>query len=248
MANISPVTRLVVPALVWMMSLAATHAAVSTVITSPSVASCFVAHDCAEPCHLTESGLGCSLFCPPGSELCLVNAIGVTLPEDPTWNSAGQIGVYAGDTQAAVTVELSGERSAPGTFTLNLWVFSFYAPAPVQVDAALFRFSGDPGVFDGIEVSSLDELIGLGLVDPGDVLWSEMLLVADDGEFSRDFTVDVTGIPDEQIVLFSSSTSDLPLEVPALSNWGGLLLAALLSFLICLHSRSRSSHGSRADN
>lgn len=143
----------------------------STVITSPSVTSCTATHDCAEPCLLIESGQACSLFYPPGPELCLVNAIGVTLPEAPTWNSAGQVGVYAGDTQAAVTVELPASAAIPECSTVSRALASMSRSCCSLPTPAIFHTRSPP-----------------------------------------------------------------------LSKWGGLLLVALLSLLVYLHTRTRSSH------
>jgi hypothetical protein len=120
-------------------------------------------------------------------------------------------------------IEAQGVWTAPGTFTLT-GTQSQNHPA-VNNRVAVFRYSGDPAAFDGMSPWSVETLVELGLISEGDVLFAHDFDPSDGSAF--EFELDVGGIPQEEIVVFTSGRSllgyDVP-QVPATSFTGGLVL------------------------
>ena len=103
-------------------------------------------------------------------------------------------------------------------------------------DLAVFRYSGDPLAFEGLDIRSLSDLIDLGLIGPADVLRQETF---DEKVYGFSFDVEVSGLDPGEIVLFTSGVGigapDEP--VPAMSGVGSLglflvMLAAGTFFLL----------------
>jgi len=93
----------------------------------------------------------------------------------------------------------------------------------------VFRYSGAPEDLEGVQVESVDQLVAMGLIDAGDILFLETLpYPGGDYQFPFSFGVDVDGVPSDELVVFASETGVL--LVPAVSGLGlGLLTALLLA-------------------
>jgi hypothetical protein len=93
---------------------------------------------------------------------------------------------------------------------------------------SVLRYTGAPGGFDGVEAESPTDLVDLGLIVPGDILFTTTV---QSGPF--EFDVDVTGIPDSEIVVFSTGSGPVPELIP------GFTVLSSPSFQYCFaHSES----------
>ena len=155
------------------------------------------------------------------------------------WEVSGEGETILGDVGYWAAVTVDGVRMSADMFMVSgacAYADPQFAGPP---EVALFRFDGDPSVFDGTSVVSVSEFVTLGLIDASDVL-----LVHDcatQGQF--DLEVDVAGIPDEELVVFSGgrvvpgNVPDSP--VPAVSLLGTVVLALLLFGLGAFTLRGR---------
>ena len=85
-------------------------------------------------------------------------------------------------------------------------------------------------------------LVALGLIDAEDVLLSEVLAFPGpaDNSVPFSFTVDVSGVPSDEIVVFGSHSGSV-IDVPVLTEWGVVLLAlAILLAATWMLRRSQS--------
>ncbi len=223
-----------------------TEARDQTVFVSDDFASC--GNDLACPplpnCQSNDFNLigfcFADCFAGEGIPFCVGTAQGNATQD--SWHASGLFAAFiqpGGDTpDIQFDFQATGTRLSPeqldlsGSVTLHI---GFEIPFdPGQVEVSAFRFSGDPTVFDGVQVPSVFALVAQGLIEPEDVLFSQELeLPVPPGENTVpfNFTVDVSGVPSEEIVVFAShSGSSIP--VPAVTGWGlvllgiGMLLAA----------------------
>jgi hypothetical protein len=112
---------------------------------------------------------------------------------------------------------------------------------PIFATVAVFRYTGDPNQIDGLEVSSVAELIELGLITEDDVFFEETFPLLQ--SMTDTFVVDVADVPDTEIVTFQSMTQDTA-AVPAVSDRVALALAlAALAALTVFVRRRQSSAG-----
>jgi len=200
---------------------------------------CYVIEPCTGFCEdwVLALGEGCSKTC---------DVIG-ELPEVPC-GAGGQAEVssalawsISGEDESfdfspfKVSMTASGERIGPSTFLVD-GTSSIVGDAELEV--AVFRYTGDPSVFDGLDPTSVFDLVESGIIEARDVLLVETT-PALGGSFS--FEVDVTGLADEEIVLMttgagSHESSDVPATRP-LSAVGLALIVIALSTAIALKRR-----------
>jgi hypothetical protein len=120
---------------------------------------------------------------------------------------------------------LQAERVDADLFTVAGQV-STIGPDPGTVEVAVFQYSGDPNVFDGLEIDHVQELVDLGIISSDDILAVETFV----GEGTVDMQVQVTGLSDDEIVLFAAGDGRIPPAVPATTAIGTALL--LLTMLV----------------
>jgi len=130
-------------------------------------------------------------------------------------------------------LSLLGDRTTADTFAVEGDFGSGVLPPLGTAGVAVFRYSGDPTVFDGLEALSIYCLVNYGLIAPEDILYEATY--EGDGDFA--FEVDVTGLDDDEIVIFAAGTGPIPEEqdVPATSLTG---LVALVCVMVGLGSRA----------
>jgi len=93
------------------------------------------------------------------------------------------------------------------------------------VQFALLHYTGDPRDLEGVVVDGLQDLLEQGIVTQGQVLYSSTYTEQTD----IDMTVDVSGIPASQIVIYGYGVGPAPPNsVPASSNTATLVLIAAL--------------------
>jgi hypothetical protein len=171
---------------------------------------------------------------------------------DSPWGSGGESGWWEGDaglTEVSVYVEAV---ATPGVLDLTITTTRDYSTES-HAEVAVIRFAGDPGVFVDLEVVSTAELLDLGIVNPGDLLF-----VKNDfpmGYYTAEVQVDTTGVPPEEIVIFyggegvGNPACDTPddceaddTDVPATSRAGLLVLVvALVTVTTVLVLRRRTT-------
>jgi hypothetical protein len=93
-----------------------------------------------------------------------------------------------------------------------------------RAEVSLVRFDGDPLAFSGLHVTGVDQLVTLGLIGENDILF---FAEAADFTTPSQFEVDVTGLPDEELVLFVIEEG-ISIPTPATSLWGHVTILALL--------------------
>jgi hypothetical protein len=174
---------------------------------------------------LEDSWAECWDFDNPTLDHCFASAW-----SDIGWTIDGRAGYFptAGDTDWPTIVYASGQRVSPDLFTVNGNVITLdYNMSPQEV--AVIRFEGDPMVFDGVEATGVADLVSLGLIETNDVLAVVTLDVY--GNFQLD--ADVTGIPDDEILIFVAGDGPVPEITPAFTG------LASDSFSYCYaHSKS----------
>jgi len=167
---------------------------------------------------------------------CFVPAADAEISGQPPWEIYGVSNSFHGDSVHSSLIYLQAVRSEPEFVTVS----GFCSPDLSGAEVALFRFGGDPSVFDGTAAMSVTEFVALGWIDATDVLF-----VYDcSGSTQIDVDVDVDGIPDEELVIFgfaptSAGTVDGP-PVPALSTTAAVVLVILLLGAGVLVLRSRA--------
>jgi len=154
----------------------------------------------------------------------------------------------AGAASTGMTVE--GIRVSPEVLELNgvidagAWDPSVeLEPGPVEL--SVFRFAGDPNVFDGVEVTSVTELVTLGLIQADDILFQEVhTYEVEDDLYYFGGSVDVTDLPSDEIVVFVAE-SDVSFTssavIPTSSLWGVALLVVLVLSVATWRLRRRSA-------
>lgn len=164
----------------------------------------------------------CSLNCGVSGNHCEVAAF-------VWWQIEGEGESYEGDAIWTSAVSVQAERITAGTLRVQGDCVDYAG----QPEISVFRFDGDPAVFDGTAVTTVGEFVELGLIDAEDVLLVHQCSY--DDEFSHD--VDVHGIPDEDLVLFAASPTlpgpggpggDGGVNVPAVSPIGTIVLTIVL--------------------
>ena len=223
-------------------------------------ASCGTQIGCATlpPCEASDFHLSgsCDASCQTGGSVPFCFGSGTANVTQDSWQTGGFFVAFlapGGDTpDVQASFGVTGTRPTPEQLDLNGEVFlhiGFEIPfEPEPVEISVFRFSGDPTVFDGVQVPSVFSLVALGLIDADDILFSEALPIPSPLGFEPfSFTVDVSGVPSEEIVVFGSqsgSVTEVPDgDVPALSEWGFVLLvlAILLAARWMLRRRVRTA-------
>jgi MYXO-CTERM domain-containing protein len=158
----------------------------------------------------------------------------------------------AGAATTGLTVEAT--RVSPQLLDLQGLIDSgVYDPSaeldPGPVEVSVFRFSGDPTVFEGVDVVGVDELVALGLIQADDVLFSEVLMYTAGDSVPFDFSVDVTGVPDDEIVVFAAESRvffSSTTSTPASSAWGLAVLVVGMLAAATWSRRHRFTRGSGA--
>ena len=144
------------------------------------------------------------------------------------WKINGEGEMIEGNVGFWTYAIIHGDRISEAIFLASgacAYADADYAGPP---EVAVFRFDGDPSIFEGTSVVSVSELLDLGLIDAGDLLYVNGC--ESGGQF--DVELDVTGIPDSELVVFAGapvapgSLQDSP--VPAVSTVATALLALLL--------------------
>jgi hypothetical protein len=184
----------------------------------------------AAPCQddLLVVGDGCSLLCAsaiPGEPP--FGAGGYTshstIDNQLGWRFAGLSGYSSGDLGAGTSATVEAERISAEALMLTGTIETFsYQPVPTPVELAVFRFDGDPTIFDGMEIRSVHDLVADGIILGSDILFVHVYH-GDHGPVAEE--IEVVGVPDEEIVLFGAAKGFIP--IPAVSSWGAVLLAAL---------------------
>jgi hypothetical protein len=182
-------------------------------LASPGFSYCY----CLDPCTdfleqwLLAPGDDCELICEaigenPGYP-CGVGGIG-TVNAYTDWKIIGEDRSY-GIEPFRVELQAMGQRTGIGTFLVE-GTKSIHGVGTVEV--AVFRFAGDPSVFDGLGPSSV-----LDLVDWGVIALDDVLLVKQTSEIgdSFSFEVDVAGVADEEIVMMTTGDGITGMPVPA---------------------------------
>jgi hypothetical protein len=156
-------------------------------------------------------------------------------------------GNFAAGSDATVDITMVG----PDTLSLEYQlVFGPGQGPPLQlplpnVRVSVFRFAGDPTIFEGLAVFNVLELVSLGIIDHDDVLFSENL--TGDGSVGA-AEVDVAGIPAAEIVVIASGNGVVPSvcpfpPVPATGQWTiPLLLAAMFAAWVVVFRRKKGPH------
>lgn len=156
-----------------------------------------------------------------GSTSCVAGAY-----SSVSWNldgNAGHLPGPGGDVVISTFAHLTGERVDADLFVIDGQIHDFSTdPGPVEV--AVFRYSGDPTVFDGLEADSIQEVVDLGIINSDDILAVETLFNV--GPF--DIQVQVTGLSDEEIVIFATGDGRIPPAVPATSTAGTAVLLLVM--------------------
>ena len=138
---------------------------------------------------------------------------------------AGHLPGPGGDAVVATIAFLSGERIDADLFVVDGQVSGSGASMGI-VEVAVFRYSGDPTVFIGLEAESIQDVVDLGIISSDDVLAVDTF-VRDD---PIDMQVQVTGLSDDEIVVFAAGDGRIPPLVPATNTVGAvLLLLAMLA-------------------
>jgi len=199
----------------------------------------FVRQECPgqPPCQNDDFGLGAGY---PSNAGCPVPAAGTESTVLPcmTFASAyldtyhhlngfaGHFPPPGGDLLTGTGAQLIGERVDADLFTVGGEV-STVGIWPGTVQVAVFQYSGDPTVFDGLEVDYVEELVDLGIIDSDDILAVETISNYDD----VDLQVQVTGIDDDEIVIFAAGDGRIPPLVPATNAIGTAVLLIVMLVL-----------------
>lgn len=147
------------------------------------------------------------------------------------WRVHGEgLGVGGGTFKTApyASIEARGERVSPSLFVVTGTSSRLDS---AMLELAVFRFSGDPNDFDGVNIRNISDLLIGGYISNSDILLYKL-----DDEISPAFAydIDVTGIPDSQIVVFSSGhgesdvTGGGSVGMPVFTDWGFIALILLL--------------------
>ncbi len=194
---------------------------------------CSVSALCAEEqtCFLQFIGDPCNVAC---TSIPLCQETSVT---NNVASFVGSSGHVEGDQEILqVLVAADVEIDVNGvTLEIETYIDEFEG-GPAEV--AVFRFAGDPEAFLGLQVRSVTELVDLGLLEPGDVLWVEDAFPT--GPHVESVQVDAAGIPPDEIVVFMAGDSPVGPDcsaaacdaaVPASSAAGAWALVLLLAVL-----------------
>ena len=201
-----------------------------------------------------------------GSPLCSVSTLGIgegcyetCVSPDPTSDCGGlsltssEIGWFTwgvgfagnGGTYDDITpptqsrLDVSGERLSDEVFVVDV-EHSTGDEGVFRAEVALIRYSGDPLAFEGLLVSNVDQLVTLGLIQASDILF-----FADTADFTTpsQFDVDVTGIPDDELVLFAIGEG-ISIPTPAASHFSQVAMLTLLlaagAWILVRRGRQRS--------
>jgi hypothetical protein len=138
---------------------------------------------------------------------------------------AGHFPLPPNDLMVGALVQLSGERTSPTLFVVSGSVYEGGYPLVATTEVAVFRFSGDATIFDGVEAAGVADLVSLGLIEAGDVLAVEQFT----GMTDIDIEVDVTDLGDQEIILFATSSGPIPPhDVPATTFAGVVVLVLVM--------------------
>lgn len=160
------------------------------------------------------------------------------------WQRADGFGGHApcpGDVFTGTDAQAQGTRLSATSFEIEAEADQT-GVTDKTVEFSLFRFQGDPSQFDGLDLFRVADVVDLGLISASDVLFVTEVT----GFGSVLETVDITGIPDEELVLFAAGEGPFPSEtgcdttpVPAQSTIGSAVLIGLLVLLGALAFRFR---------
>ena len=226
---------IVLPALLW---LASPASADFSAVSSEGFTYCFFdgANLDGESCVDAEyvPGGDCSGRCTvPGN----YGQVSGRLP----WEINGEGEMIEDDVGYWTYAIIHGDRASDTVFVISgacAYADPEFAGPP---EVAVFRFEGDPSVFEGTSAVRVSEFVSLGLIDASDILYVNDCASA--GQY--DVELDVTGIPDDELVVFAGaqvSPGNLPTSpVPAVSVIGSAILALLMfgAGVTALRTRSR---------
>ena len=193
-----------------------------------------------ESCTGSEVALSCYVECfvPCGSFAEQSESFFEQNPEAPQGPIGKAWSVQDGVLQGAqITVE--SESLSEDT----LRVFGLYQRAAnSELELSLFRFTGDRELLADEQVSSVFDLVAMGLIDPSDIVFVET-----DFPFAYpldmfEFEVDVTGVEADELFVLASGIAPpcSPVFVPAAGPYS---LAALAVLLLAASWRRAASVG-----
>jgi len=180
--------------------------------------------DCSKECDVI--GENPSIPCGTGGT--------TTVSASRDWSVTGK-DLGSGSDLFYIELSADGERIDSDTFRVQGTRSQLGAAAS---EVAVFRFAGDPAVFDGLPRISVSELVEMDIIADDDILLAE----SDVGNPFL-FDVDVAGLANEQIVLMVTAEAISASDVPATGPLGvaGLALIALSLSTVALLRRRRGS-------
>jgi len=173
----------------------------------------------SEPCVVEE------LDVVTGS--CLVETHPICPPDDTTTYASSEIGgaqglasyVVEGDIGSWANLLVYRNRIDPeileisGSYYFSMNVYSGCVGTGLcgTGEIALFRYIGDPASFAGVVPTTVADFVAAGLIESSDILFVHTdFLEPPDHSVPFVFDVSVSGVPDEQIYLFSTFQTPLP--------------------------------------
>ena len=156
---------------------------------------------------------------------CVVHAAANLIPVQNLNGLAGHFPPPGGDVIVGTFADFNGVRVDDDLFTVTGQV-STVGLSPGTVEVAVFQYFGDPTVFDGLEVDHVQELVDLGIISSDDILAVETIV----GDGTLYMQVQVTGLSDDDIVMFAAGDGRIPPFVPATTAVGTAVL--LLTMLV----------------
>jgi hypothetical protein len=213
-----------------------------TAMTTTSFAYCLASSHCdpgGSGCIDEEhSDGGCTSFCSEEGNRCAPGATASTF----VWSVSGRVSLNIPDVPPSTSLAASGEPVSETEFVVTGGFGSFGFPGIAQL--AVLRYAGDVTGILGQGIRDVSDLIDAGLIQPDDVLLVEEFSGSGDDQSFLDFefTVDTTGVPVDEILLFATGSN--PTEVPALSGYGFAVL--ILSVLVASAWLIRRRTGQRA--
>lgn len=215
-------------------------------LSSPTFTQGFARSACLNqpPCQEDELTLGGNTFvdcsAAPSDPYSCTEFVSSLRP----WSVGGFAGHLPGpppaDLLVGATVSVEGELDSPTTLLVRVTSGASFSP-PQNGSAGVFRFAGDPSVFDGVEAISVGGLVSLGLIAADDVLLDVTFEVSEPSSTEAVHFLDITGIPQDEIVVFAAGNGPSPTSsVPATGTMAtGALAAALMAIAAWILVRRR---------
>jgi len=195
-------------------------------LASPGFSYCY----CIDPCTeflelwLLAPGDDCERTCEAIGEQpgypCGAGGIG-TVQVTRDWTITGKDSSY-GLEPFVVQLNAVGQRTGADTFLVE---GDKLILGVGDVEVSVFRFSGDPTVFDGLGPKSVLDLVAWDVIASNDVL---LVKKTDELGASFSFEVDVAGVADEEIVMMTTGDGLSGVSVPAAGPWPVAVLALIV--------------------